>query len=127
MFDWDFDAVVAVVIIIGCVGGLAVVVIKTFADAHKQKREQHKELESPFFEPQLFEYKATVIGKYCGVEGYGSSKMPQTRSAYYLTFKTYDGRILKYNVLEQDYFKIEENQTGTLAVVNDNFYGFCPD
>ncbi len=127
MFDWDFDVIIIILIIVVCGGGMATVVIKSFIDAHKQRVEFEKESEQPYFDPQLFEYKATVIEKRCGIENHGSVKMPQTCSAYYLTFKTYDGRILKYNVLEEDYFKIEEKQTGTLAVVNDRFYGFCPD
>ena len=127
ILDFNIDKVVAALVVIVAVGGLVTVVIKTFVDAHKQKQEKELELEQPYFEPQIFEYKATVIEKYCQVEGYGSVKMPQTRNSFYLAFKTYDGRILKYNVLEQDYLQIEEGQSGTLAIVNDNFYGFCPD
>ena len=101
--------------------------IKACIESHKEHKKLIQELEEPYVEPQIFDYKATVIEKRCGVENHGSVKMPQTHSAYYITFKTYDGRVLKFNVLEEDYFKIEENQTGTLAIVNDNFYGFCPD
>ena len=123
----NIETYVTFFIIGGILLWLIIVFIKSLIDEHKRKKQLLEELEQPYCDPQLFEYKATVIEKYCQVENHGSVKMPQTRSAYYLTFKTYDGRILKYNVLEADYLQIEENQTGTLAVVNDKFYGFCPE
>ena len=126
MTNLDFDAIIIALIVIVCGGGMAFVVIKSFIDAHKQRIEYEKESEQPYFEPQLFEYKATVVEKYCQVENFGI-KMPEHRNAFYITFQTYDGRILKYGVLEDDYLQIEENQSGTLAVVNNQFYGFCPD
>lgn len=126
MPNLDFDTIIGVLVVIGCGGGMVWLVIKSFIDAHKQRIEYEKENQQPYFEPQLFEYKATVVEKYCQVENFGI-KMPEHRKAFYITFQTYDGRRLKYGVLEDDYLRIEENQSGTLALVNDQFYGFCPD
>lgn len=126
MFD-EFGDEIFLFVLAVVLGVMIIAFVKACIKSRKEHQQLLEEMEQPYVDPQIFEYKATVIEKCCCVENHGSAKMPISCKAYYLTFKTYDGRILKYNVLEQDYFEIEENQTGTLAVVNEGFYGFCPD
>ena len=39
--------------------------------------------------------------------------------------KNEDKKILRYKVEESEYHSFDENQKGTIAIVNDNYYGFC--
>lgn len=124
MFDnINFDVVVAVLILTICIVGMAYCVINSLLNARKQAKSQQGELEQNF-EPQIFEYNATVVEKYCYAKSYGV-KMPQTVEEYYVVFDVSGLGKKSFSVLQQDYFQITENQTGTLALVNDKFYGFC--
>ncbi len=105
---------------------LLIWIIRLFINEHKRKKELLDELEQPYFEPQLFEYKVTVAAKYCEVKSVGIN-FPETKKEFYVIFSAADGREYKYKLSEEEYLQIQENASGTLAVVNDNFYGFCPD
>ena len=76
--------------------------------------------------PEIQEYSVTVIGKRCEVNTYGS-KPPRAQKEFYLGFRTDDGKELIFSVGEESYLEVEEGQKGTVAVLNDNYYGFCAD
>ena len=76
--------------------------------------------------PEIQEFSVTVIGKRCEVNTYGS-KPPRAQKEFYLGFRTDDGRELIFSVGEESYLEVEEGQKGTVAVLNDNYYGFCAD
>lgn len=105
---------------------LAAAIIKATVDELRLRKKQLKELEAPCLEPQIFEYNVTVAEKYCEVVSSGI-KTPNTQRVFTVAFKAYDGSVFKHCVTEQEYLQIEENSRGTLAVVNGNFYGFCPN
>ena len=54
-------------------------------------------------------------------------KSTHTCKEFYVTFLTDDGEKLEYKVEEEFYLSVYEDQIGTLAIVNGNFYGFCAD
>ncbi len=122
----DTKSLIGIIIVALLLILLLIRIIKRFIDDNKRNKELLSELEQPYFEPQLFEYKVTVSQKYCEVKNYGV-RFPETKKEFYVVFSASDGREYKYTVSEEEYLQIEENTTGTLAVVNQNFYGFCPD
>lgn len=109
-------------IIIGAMVALVIVTVKSFTDTRKSNKQLYEELDKPY-EPTITEYDVRVLRKYCYVETYGT-KSPQSVGEYYIEFLTFDGKELKFKVLAEDYHAITENSVGTLAVINDNFYGF---
>lgn len=109
-------------IIIAIMVALIIGVIKSSLNARKSNKQLYEELDQPY-ELTITEYDVRVLRKYCYVETYGT-KLPQSVSEYYVEFLTLDGKELKFKVLAEDYHAIVENSVGTLAVINDNFYGF---
>ena len=77
-------------------------------------------------EPPITEINVKLIKKECFLKTYGI-KYPETRQEYYFIFETNDKNILRYKVEESEYHSFDENQKGTIAIVNDNYYGFYVD
>ena len=93
----------------------------------RKYKKKLKELESePVEEPTLTEINARVISMRCGTKMYGT-KSPDLQKEFFVTFLTDDGETLEYKVEEEFYLSLYEDQTGTLAIVNGKFYGFCDD
>ncbi len=72
------------------------------------------------------EIHATVLKMNCTVKAIGA-RIPKAEKIFYITFLTDDGRKVTYSVDEEAYLSIEENQKGTLATMDGEFYGFSPD
>ena len=85
-----------------------------------------EEVNETYEEPPLTEIKVKLISKECFLKTYGI-KYPETKQEYYFIFETDDKKILRYKVEESEYHLYNENQKGTVAIVNDNYYGFCVD
>ena len=95
--------------------------------AVRKYKKRLNELESePVEDPPLTEINARVMSMCCGTKMYGT-KSPHTCKEFYVTFLTDGGETLEYKVEEEFYLSIYEDQTGTLAIVNGNFYGFYAD
>lgn len=100
------------------------IVSRTQADNSNDSNPKDINTEEIFEEPPLTEIKVKLISKECFLKTYGI-KMPQTKQEYYFNFETEDKKILRYKVEESEYHLYDENQKGTIAIVNDNYYGFC--
>ena len=100
------------------------IVSRTQADNSNDSDPKDINTEEIFEEPPLTEIKVKLISKECFLKSYGI-KMPQTKQEYYFNFETEDKKILRYKVEESEYHLYDENQKGTIAIVNDNYYGFC--
>ena len=100
-------------------------IIKTQISAKKDNDRMLEELDSEE-EPPLEEIACRVLKKYCGVSVSGG-KVPTVGEDFCVVFVAEDGRELELAVEEEVYLSLEKGQKGTLAVVNGNFYGFCPD
>lgn len=100
------------------------IVSRTQADDSNDSNPKDINTEEIFEEPPLTEIKVKLISKECFLKTYGI-KMPQTKQEYYFNFETEDKKILRYKVEESEYHLYDENQKGTIAIVNDNYYGFC--
>ncbi|MBQ7357178.1 MAG: hypothetical protein IJW65_00400 [Clostridia bacterium] len=129
MFDLDNDATAYIILFLICcfIFSLFFILVKPNKKTKEQVAKEEAELidESPD-EPPLEEIHVEIILKQCGVSVYGI-KTPQCASEFFITFLADDGTEITYPVSEEVYLELEENQKGTLAIVNNNFYGFCPD
>ncbi len=99
-----------------------------FIKACIKAREDHKnllqELEEPYAEPQIFEYKATVIEKYFARKNLGGVKMPQTKECCYVVFKTQDGKLWDQEVSLEEFSQLQENQSVIIGVADGKYCGF---
>lgn len=77
-------------------------------------------------EPPLTEIRATVLRMQCEVNTYGT-KNPQCVEEYFVTFLDEYEKEITFPVDQETYFSLFEGQKGTIAVVNERFYGFCED
>lgn len=103
---------------------IAIDLIYSFTKGKKQKEKTQKELEEPFEDFQIDETSVRVLKKYCFTEVYGYKKT-EMRKSFFIIFETDDGQKIECEVLEDIYLSIQENQRGTLATTNGNFFGFC--
>ena len=77
-------------------------------------------------EPPVKEIHGRVIKKHCYTDVIGMRSV-RAYTNFHFIFLTDDGETLRYDTDEQTYLTIEENREGTIAIVGDRFYGFCPD
>ena len=120
------DTIIFVVLAIGLLVGVIWIIYKCIAsvitlNCFKGKSQEDIEV---FEEPPLTEIAVTLVSKECLVKTYGY-KMPQTKQEYYFVFETEDKKLLRYMVNEGEYHLYDEKQKGTIAIVNDNYFGFC--
>ena len=83
-------------------------------------------IEMPCDEPPLTEIRATVLRMRCEVNTYGT-KTPHCHEEYFITFADEYENELTYSVDKDTYLTLSEGQKGTIAIVNDRFYGFAED
>ena len=67
-----------------------------------------------------------ITEKHCYTELSGT-KQPELKKRFLVTFEASDGEVMTYSVDEDVYLEVEENKSGTAAIVGDRFYGFCVD
>lgn len=77
-------------------------------------------------EPPLTEIRATVLRMRCEVNSYGT-KIPRCEEEYFVTFLDEYDEEITFAVDKESYLSLSEGQKGTLAVVNERFYGFSED
>ncbi len=90
---------------------------KTETEA-KGETDEDEEFPDPVFE----EYAVTVKQLQCGV---GLDQ--KSRYAFLATFVTSEGKEMVFNVGQTLYLSLTEGQTGYLATVNGNFFGFTTE
>ena len=95
--------------------------------ARKERKDAMKKLEESVDEPPVEEIHGRVVGKRCYAETTNGTKSFRSYTCFYIDFLTDDGRSVTYQTDEEIYLSIEENAAGTVAIVGDRFYGFCPD
>jgi hypothetical protein len=77
-------------------------------------------------ESPLCEIHGRVVEKHC-YSGVAGTKNVRAYTCFYFLFLTDDGDTLRYEVDEETYLSIEEKTEGTVGVVGERFFGFCPD
>ena len=126
--DRVIDTILVYALIFGLILGAGWILfqcVKSFLKLNGFKGKT-EEVNEAYEEPPLTEIKVKLISKECFVKTYGV-KYPVTKQEYYFIFETNDKKILRYKVEESEYHSFDENQKGTIAIVNDNYYGFCVD
>ena len=92
----------------------------------KERALQLEELERTD-DPPLEERSVTIVSKACKAYGVGFSggKWTEHKNHFEVTFEDEYGEEFTLIVREDFYTEAEEGQTGTVAIVNGHFYGFC--
>lgn len=98
-------------------------IIMCIVNIIKSRKKAMKQLENLEEEIPLVEIDARVLKKECFVKTYGV-KMPETRKEFYITFLAFDGKTKRYSVSEELYLSVDEGFSGTIALLNDNFFDF---
>ena len=129
-----FEGAGAIIPIILCcilmASAIVYIVRDTVLSIKKNKELAAKEGEEPEieeeFEPELTEIHAVIEKMTCGVDTTGF-KTVNIYKEFNVSFRKDDGELLELPVEEEFYLALEEGMVGTVAIVNDRFYGFCPD
>lgn len=95
--------------------------------ARKEHKELLQELEEPYAEPQIFEYKAVVVEKYFERKNLGGIKLPKTQECCCAVFKTQDGKLWEAQVSLEEFSQLNENQSVIIGVADNKYCGFCID
>jgi hypothetical protein len=95
------------------------------------KRERKKSWESleecaETDEPPFREIHGRVVEKHCYSDVAGTKNV-RAYTCFYFLFLTDDGETVRYEIDEDTYLAIEDKTEGTVGIVGDQFYGFCPD
>lgn len=114
---------VAALVIFGC---LALGAVRIYL---KNKAERERAVEAwgdVQEEAELVEIRGRITEKHCSTEVKGTKTL-ELYKEFYLVFESEDGTRERFDVDEEIYLEVAENQAGTAAIVGSRFYGFCPD
>lgn len=117
VFGWVLLISVTVIVI----GGLISIIISN-------KRNEKKLLDQMDGAdlPQIEEIHVTVSDMTCDTASYGY-KTPKMEKLFRVEFMTEYDKLIELSVDEQTYLSLSVGVSGTVAIVNGNFYGFVPD
>lgn len=101
---------------------LVALIVHSVIKAKSVQKEQLPQLDEPL-DFSLEEKNVLVLKKYCYTKTYGY-RTPEMKKHFFIIFQTDDGQKFEYEVEEDIYLTINEGQTGTIGIVNGNFYGF---
>jgi hypothetical protein len=74
--------------------------------------------------PEPVAYPARVVDMRVEIGNKGGSKRPKTGVSFLVTFLTDDGERMEYAVPEELYVTLNVDQTGTLVILNEDFFDF---
>ncbi len=120
---WHLDILLLVCLFGVIIYWLIIACIK----ARKDQKELLQELEEPYVEPRIFEYKAIVVEKYFTRKNLGGVKMPKTKECCCAVFKTQDGKLWDEEVSLEEFSQLQENQSVIIGVADGRYCGFCLD
>ena len=75
-------------------------------------------------EPETEFFEATVKAKRIFKSFVGEVRFPRSAYEYFATFTLENGDEIEYQISQELYEKIEENQVGTLVTISGNFFTF---
>ena len=114
---------IAIVVISVIMLALVIGIINAFVREMKKRKQLLKEFEKDVELSPITEVDAVVAKKECFVKSYGT-KMPESVREFYLTFSTFSGEHKRYSVSEELYLSVEEGVSGTIALVDNQFFDF---
>jgi hypothetical protein len=102
--------------------------ILVFVRCKQERQKSWKRLEecTEADAPPLREIHGRVVEKHCFSDVVGTKKV-HAYTCFYFLFLTDDGETVRYEIDEETYLAIEDKTEGTVGLVGDQFYGFCPD
>ena len=114
------------VLLVVCTGGFFASMIVRLCRERRKSRRILKEWDTAPAQPPLIEQHVTVIEKQCYTSESGH-KWPQHHRHFGVKVRQDNGKERWLRVDEEMYHTMEEHAVGTLALVGDRVYGFCPD
>lgn len=120
----NFGEGVSVTFLVALFSTLIYVIIKASIKERKDRKQLLEELEQPYVEPQVFEYKAIVVEKYFTRKNLGGIKMPETKECCCVVFKTQDGKLWDQEVSLEEFAQLQENQPVVIGVSDGKYCGF---
>jgi len=84
----------------------------------------HRPYTEPDYYPQPVAVPATVAAKWVYLKNCGSSRMPDSKIIYVAEFLTYTNQTLKFEIPQDVYNSLLQNQKGTLVTIENNFFVF---
>ncbi len=103
-----------------------VVVFIRYKRKAKKSLEQLEEEWGKAEDSPFREIHGRVLEKHCFSEIVGTKNV-RAYTCFYFLFLTDDGETVRYEIDEETYLAIEDDTEGTVGIVGDRFYGFCPD
>lgn len=94
---------------------------------YKQTKIQQAELDTPVSEPTLSVVGATVKAKEVGEETFGNPRFPKRKTVFTILFVTDAGEEMPLQVTEDVFAKLQEGDSGSLALHNDQYYDFLKE
>ena len=115
------ESVGIILIIIGVV--FVAMVIAGIYD-WQRNRKMYEKLDDPIEESPAVAIGAVVVSKRANIKNMGGPKYPHSKLCCYATFSTDAGEMVEYNIPQEVYNLIKENDYGTLVTVEGNFFAF---
>ena len=84
----------------------------------------HGSYTEPESYPQPRYTEAAVVSKWSYMEKRGTKTSSEHRIVYVAEFVTQLGETVKYEIPQELYHELEQNQKGILAILEDEFFGF---
>ena len=113
-------------ILFGVIFAILVFILWAPIHFHRSVKKTLEKMDIPAEEPALLEQSAVVLDKYCYARASRSSS-PLHDKHFFVKLQTEDGKTVEYPVWEELYLSVYKGQTGMLATIGENFYGFCAD
>ncbi len=115
------DIIWVIIIVGGSFIGIIAIAMGTFIRRHREVKSCDFD-DEPQPEPEAIQ--AEVIFKNMDIQRYGGYKFPRHKMVYFMSFKTQNDEIKKYEVTPQVYERSKLHDKGLLITINGNFFDF---
>ena len=102
----------------------AVVILFMFMVAKNIYKFFHSSYTEPESYPEPQYTEATVVSKWSYMEKRGTKTSSEHRIVYMAEFLTQSGETVRYEIPQEIYPELKQNQKGILAILEDEFFGF---
>ena len=103
---------------------LACIALAVWGILSSPKKPEITEDSADWTPPEPIAIGARVVGLYIETGTSGTFRNPTYGSVFTVTFLTDDGERVEYEVPEDVYVTLTEDQTGTLVILNGKFFAF---
>ena len=120
-----------IIILVTCLVGGAIVVgalvfyfIFQYPKDKEKERLRRQRVEEEYEKEPEYKFRQAQVIEKRKLTYYAGVKMPKLIAECMVTFKTEEGETLKFQLREEIFDAIEDDQQGTLVTVNGNFFDF---